>query len=66
MQNVRYYCPTVLKLEFSGQFFGEKKTLKCQISWKSAQWVPSCYMRTDGQTDMTKQIIAFRNFAKRT
>ena len=24
--------------------------------------VPSCLMRTDGQTDMTKLIVAFRNF----
>jgi len=25
-------------------------------------WEPICTMRTDGQTDMTKQIVAFRNF----
>jgi hypothetical protein len=28
-----------------------RKVLKCQISWKSVQWQPSCCMRTDGQSD---------------
>jgi hypothetical protein len=41
-----------------------RKILKCKISLKSVQWDPSYYMRTDGQTDMTKQIVAFQNFAK--
>ena len=36
--------------------------LKCQISWKYVQWEPNCSMRTDGQTDLTKLIVAFRNF----
>ena len=39
------------------------KILKYQISWKSVQWQPSCSMQTDGQTDATNLIIAFRNFA---
>jgi len=30
---------------------------------KSIQWEPSCSMRTDRQTDMTKLIVAIRNFA---
>jgi hypothetical protein len=41
-----------------------------QISLKSAQWEPSCSIQTDRhtdaridkQTDMTKLIVAFRNF----
>jgi hypothetical protein len=41
-----------------------RKILKCQISGKSFQWEPSCSMRTDRRTDMTKLIVAFRNFAK--
>ena len=36
-----------------------RKILKCQVSWKSDHWEPSCSMRTDGQI-----IVAFRNFAK--
>ena len=40
-----------------------QKILKYQISRKSVQREPSCSMRTDGQTDMTKVIAAFRNFA---
>jgi hypothetical protein len=36
-----------------------RKILKYQTSWKFVQ-----SMRTDRQTDMTKLIVAFRNFAK--
>jgi hypothetical protein len=43
---------------------GFRKVLRYQISWKSVQWQPSCSMRADGWTDMTKLIVAFRNFAK--
>ena len=47
------------------------KILKYQILWKSVQRKTSYYMRTnrqtdiqtDGQTDMTKIIFPFRNFA---
>jgi hypothetical protein len=46
------------------------KICKCQISLKSVEWEPSCSMRTDGRTDgqmarqadMTKVIVALRNF----
>jgi hypothetical protein len=37
--------------------------LKYQILWKSFSSEPSCSMWTEGRTDMTKLIIAFRNFA---
>ena len=40
-----------------------RKILKYQISWKSVKWEPSCSMRTDRQTEMTKLIVAFRNLA---
>jgi hypothetical protein len=29
---------------------------------KSANWQPSCSLRTNGQTNITKPIFAFRNF----
>jgi hypothetical protein len=35
-----------------------------QISSKSVQREPICSMRTDGRTDLTKLVVAFRNFAK--
>ena len=41
-----------------------RKIFTHQISWKSVQWEPSCPMRTDGRTDMTKLIAAFCHFAK--
>jgi len=40
-----------------------RKTLKYNISRKSVQWEPSCSIRTDGRTDMTQLIVAFRGFA---
>jgi len=43
-----------MKLEFSQQFF-EK--------YSKVQYEPSCSMWADGRTDMTKLIVAFRNFA---
>ena len=39
-----------------------RKIPKCKILWTSFQWEPSCSLRTDGQTDMTKPIFAYRNF----
>jgi len=43
-----------------------RKIFKYQISWKSVQWEPSFPIRTDWRTDMTKVIVAFRNFANAT
>jgi len=40
-----------------------RKLLKYQILWKSVAWKPSCSMRTDGQSDMTKLIVTILNFA---
>jgi len=41
-----------------------RKILIYQMWWKSVQWELSCYLRTDGQTDMTNLIIAFHNTKK--
>jgi len=41
-----------------------RKLLKNKISQKSVQWEPSCSVRTDRRTGMTKLIVAFYNFAK--
>ena len=40
-----------------------RKILKYKIPCKFAQWEPSCSMRTEGRTEMTKIIFAFCNFA---
>jgi hypothetical protein len=40
-----------------------QKIIKYQISWNSSQSETSCSVRTDRRTDMTKLIVAFRNFA---
>jgi len=34
-----------------------------EISWKTVRWHPRYSLRTDGHIDMTKLMIAFRNFA---
>ena len=41
-----------------------RKIIICLISWKSVQREPSCSVLTDGRTDLTKLIAAFRNFVK--
>ena len=46
-------------LIFSTDF---RRKLKYQVSSKSVQWEPSCSMQADGQMDITKLIVAFRNF----
>jgi hypothetical protein len=40
-----------------------QKVLKYQIWWEFIQCEPSCFIRTDGESDATKLIVAFRSFA---
>jgi hypothetical protein len=71
MQSATYSCQDVCKLEFN---FLEIYSKNPQIPnvMKNIPWEPSCSMRTnrrtdrqtDRQTEMTKVIVAFRNFAK--
>jgi len=49
-------------LNFLDRF--SKKKFTYETSRESVQWEPTCSMRTDGQTDMTKLIVAFSNFTK--
>ena len=40
-----------------------RRVFKFQVWWKSVQWEPSCSIRRDGRTGMTKLIAAYRNFS---
>ena len=58
------------RTRYSGQpfkklriFSTDFRILKYQISRKSVQWEPSCSIRVDGRTVMTKLTVAFRNSA---
>ena len=54
----RYSSQILMTAIFSTDF---RKTLRYQISRKCIWWEPSCEVRTDRRTDMTKLIIVLRN-----
>jgi hypothetical protein len=54
-----YSCRNFMKLEIFSTVF-RKKGLRYQ---SYVQWEPSCTMRTEGRTDVTKLTVAFRNVA---
>jgi len=63
--HVKYRCYSALvlmKLEFSGQIFEKSSNTKFYENPPSGSRVIP-YGRTDRWTDMTKLIVAFRNFA---
>ena len=64
----RYLCKvTLLVLDFNETWIlptDLKNILKYQIWWKSLQWEPNSYMRTDRQRDMKKLTDGFPNFTK--
>jgi hypothetical protein len=55
MWSTNYSRQTVTKLEFPRQIF--EKYSKCQALLKSVLWEPSFSMRTDGRTDIRKQLV---------
>ena len=61
MQSKRYSCHILIKLEFSVHIF-EKNTQKPNLMKIHPVGVE--LFHADGQADMTKVIIAFRNIAK--
>ena len=66
--STRYSSQILMKLEFSPQIFDKSSTFKLNKNPTSGSRVAPCG-RTDRQTDrtdMTKLIIAFRNFANRS
>jgi len=63
MWSTRYFCPVVMKLEFSQQFLEEYWNIKFHENPSSEGRVVPCG-RTDWRTDMRKLIVASRNFMK--
>ena len=57
-----FFCLILFKLERSGHIFEEYSSIK--LHENPSKLEPSCSVRTDGQTDMTKIIVTFRNFTK--
>jgi hypothetical protein len=61
MQSIRYSCPILVKLEFAGQFF--RKNTQISNLMKICP-VGAGILHADGQTDTTKLMVAFLEFAK--
>jgi hypothetical protein len=58
----RYSCPTLTKFEFSRQFFEKFSNIKFHENL--SRWIRVVpYGRTEGRADMTKLIVACRNFS---
>jgi len=58
----RYSCQISMKLEFSRQIIEKYSNIKLhEILHRESRVVAR--LKTDRQTDMTKLIVAFRNFA---
>ena len=66
MYSTRYTCPISMKPELSKQIFEKFSNTKFHENPSGGSPVVPCGRtvgRTDGQTDMTKLIDAFRKFA---
>jgi hypothetical protein len=62
MQNIRYCCHILMKLEFSRQIFGKYSNIKFHENSSGGSRDVPCG-RKDVRTHMTKLTVAFRNFA---
>jgi hypothetical protein len=62
MYSTRYFCEILMTLEFSRHIF--EKYPDMEFHENPPQWEPRCSTLTEGQTDTTKLIAAFGNFAK--
>jgi len=63
MQSILYSCSILMKLELSGRIFEKCLNVEfCENPSSRSRVVPCGH--TDGRTDLTKLIIAFRNFTK--
>jgi hypothetical protein len=63
----RYSCQIVIKLEFSQRIFEKHLSIICHENpFSGSRVVPRGRSSglTDGQTDMTELIVAFRSFSK--
>jgi hypothetical protein len=60
MQNTRYSCQILMKLEFSPTF---ETYLNVKFNKNPSSGSRVQYGQTDRHTDITKLIVAFRNFA---
>jgi hypothetical protein len=59
--SIRKVLGSLVKHEYSRQIF--EKCTKCQSLRHIRQWKPSCSIRTDGRTVMTKVAVILRNFS---
>ena len=71
MQSTRYSCQILIKLQFCRQILRKYSNTKLHDNPSSGSRVIPCERadgrtdrQTDRQTEMTKLIVAFRNFAK--
>ena len=62
MQNTRHSCQILMKLEFSRKILEKYSNIKFNENPSSGSGVAP--RGKNGQTDMTKLIVAFRNFTK--
>jgi hypothetical protein len=66
--SVRYFCPILTKLGNSQNIFVEIPSVKFHENWSNGNRVDVCGQTdrlTDGETDLTKKLKAFRDLPER-